>query len=195
MPEGRLQVTDSQGRRMVKLERPVFIIGRRTTADLQLVSADVSREHAEIVREETGHYMLRDRASRYGTFVNGQQITERPLAHGDTIRLGHSENAEIVFLADEDASSALRSTSTDASDLAQMAAILNGLRALGSGRVLEEVLTLVIDSALDVTKAERGFIMLADSAGELEFKTARAKGGLTLSGTSFTVSSKIPREV
>ena len=68
----------------------------------------------------------------------------------------------MVFLADDDASSVLRSASTDASDLAQMAAILNGLRALGSGRVLDEVLTLVIDSALDVTKAERGFIMMPD---------------------------------
>jgi GAF domain-containing protein len=127
--------------------------------------------------------------------VNGEQIAERPLMHGDNIRLGHSDNVELVFLADEDASSVLRSASTDASDLAQMAAILNGLRALGSGRVLDEVLTLVIDSALDVTKAERGFIMMPDTQGVLEFKTARGKGGVTLSGTSFTVSSKIPKEV
>ena len=195
MAEGRLQVTDSQGRRIVRLERPIFIMGRRTTADLQLVSADVSREHAEIVRDDAGRYLLRDRASRYGSFVNGEQISERTLLHGDTIRLGHSDNVEIVFLADEDASSVLRSTSTDASDLAQMAAILNGLRALGSGRVLDEVLTLVIDSALDVTKAERGFIMMPDPQGVLEFKTARGRGGLTLSGTSFTISSKIPKEV
>ena len=76
-----------------------------------------------------------------------------------------------------------------------MAAILNGLRALGSGRVLEEVLTLVLDSALDVTKAERGFIMLARADGELEFKTARGRGRITLPGTSFTTSAKIPREV
>ena len=195
MSEGRLQVTDSQGRRIVRLDRPLFIMGRRTTADLQLVSADVSREHAEIVRDDAGRYLLRDRASRYGSFVNGEQITERNLLHGDTIRLGHSDNVEIVFLADEDASSVLRSTSTDASDLAQMAAILNGLRALGSGRVLDEVLTLVIDSALDVTKAERGFIMMPDAQGVLEFKTARGRGGLTLPGTSFTVSTKIPKEV
>jgi len=195
MPDGRLQVTDSQGRRVVRLDRPVFVIGRRTTADLQLVSADVSREHAEIVRDDTGRYLLRDRASRYGTFVNGEQIAERPLMHGDNIRLGHSDNVELVFLADDDASSVLRSASTDASDLAQMAAILNGLRALGSGRVLDEVLTLVIDSALDVTKAERGFIMMPDFKGELEFKNARGRGGLTLPGTQFTTSSKIPREV
>src|SRR5688572_32877603 len=82
MPDGRLQVTDSQGRRVVRLDRPVFLIGRRTTADLQLVSADVSREHAEIVRDDTGRYLLRDRASRYGTFVNGEQIAERALQIG-----------------------------------------------------------------------------------------------------------------
>ena len=76
-----------------------------------------------------------------------------------------------------------------------MAAILNGLRALGSGRVLDEVLTLVMDSALEVTKAERGFMMLANIEGELEFKIARGRGKTTLSGTSFTTSEKIPREV
>jgi len=53
----------------------------------------------------------------------------------------------------------------------------------------------VMDSALDVTKADRGFIMLANAAGELEFKTARGKGRQTLPGTSFTTSAKIPREV
>jgi sigma-B regulation protein RsbU (phosphoserine phosphatase) len=194
MTDGRLQVTDRQGRRVIRLDRPVFVIGRRTTADLQLVNADISREHAEIVRDESGQFLLRDRASRYGTFVNGEQITERTLFHNDTIRLGHSESTEVVFLLDDEAS-ALRSASSDVGDLAQMAAILNGLRALGSGRVLDEVLTLVIDSALDVTKAERGFVMLAGAGHELEFKTARARGGLTLSGTSFTTSSKIPREV
>jgi serine phosphatase RsbU (regulator of sigma subunit) len=57
------------------------------------------------------------------------------------------------------------------------------------------VLTLVLDSALDVTKAERGFIMLARPDGELEFKTARGRGRITLPGTSFTTSAKIPREV
>jgi serine phosphatase RsbU (regulator of sigma subunit) len=76
-----------------------------------------------------------------------------------------------------------------------MAAILNGLRALGSGRVLDEVLTLVLDSAVDVTSAERGFVMLANSAGELEFKIGRDRGRHTLTGRSFQTSDKIPREV
>ena len=196
MSDARLQVTDSTGRRVVPVDKPVFLIGRRTAADLQLVNADVSREHAEIARDGL-RFLLRDRGSRYGTFVNGEQVTERALEHGDRIRLGRTDAIELVFMTDATSSthvSGLREIGADA-DLRQMAAILNGLRALGSGRVLEEVLTLVLDSAIDVTKAERGFIMLANTEGELEFKTARGRGRITLPGTSFTTSTKIPREV
>jgi hypothetical protein len=64
-----------------------------------------------------------------------------------------------------------------AGDLRHIAALLEGLRALGSGRVLDEVLALVLNSAIDVTGAERGFIMLANKSGQLEFKLARAKAG------------------
>ena len=61
--------------------------------------------------------------------------------------------------------------------------------------MLDEVLVLVMDSAIDATGAERGFIMLANAKGELEFKIARARGKVTLSGQSFATSQKIPQEV
>jgi serine phosphatase RsbU (regulator of sigma subunit) len=194
MSEARLHVSDSQGRRVVVLDRPQFLIGRRTAADLQIVSTDVSREHAEIVQDE-GRYLLRDRGSRYGTFVNGEQVTERVLEHGDRIRLGRTDAIELVFATDGAKTTGFLDASSDVTNLRQMAMILNGLRALGSGRVLDEVLTLVMDSALEVTKAERGFMMLANLDGELELKIARGRGKTTLSGTSFTTSEKIPREV
>ena len=192
MTQAELTVTDQLGRRVVVIDKPLFTIGRRSTADLHIRSADVSREHAEIAYED-GRFVLRDRGSRYGTCVNKESVRERVLVHGDRIRLGPSDAVELVFTESATASS-LRDTS-QATDLRQMTAILNGLRALGSGRVLEEVLTLVLDSALEVTRTERGFIMLADGRGELEFKTARGQGGVTLPGTSFTTSEKIPREV
>src|SRR5215218_8019807 len=134
MPEPRLHVTDPQGRRVVPVDKSLFTIGRRTAADLQVVSTDVSREHAEI-SIDGGGYMLRDRGSRYGTFVNGEQVTERPLKHGDRIRLGRTDAVELLFtLGDLESPSGLRQTTSDVTDLGQMAAILNGLRALGSGR-------------------------------------------------------------
>ena len=197
MPLGRLEVTDALGRRVVPLEKPTFSIGRRSGNDLQLVGSDVSRDHADITRDNE-QYMLRDRGSRYGTFVNGEQITEKSLTHGDLVRLGRSGGAEMVFLLDEQplsSSSFEKHPSSAVGDLRQIAALLEGLRALGSGRVLDEVLALVMDSAIEVTGAERGFIMLANADAELEFKIARARGRVTLPGKSFETSRKIPEEV
>src|SRR5690606_32104042 len=134
----------------------------------------------------------------YGTYVNGEGVTEHVLKHGDLVRLGRSGGAELVFLLEEQTvshSSSDRHTTSAVGDLRQVAALLEGLRALGSGRVLDEVLALVMDSALEVTGAERGFIMLANAEGELEFKLARGRGRVTLSGRGFETSRKIPEEV
>jgi phosphoserine phosphatase RsbU/P len=198
MANGRLEVTDALGRRIVPLEKPLFSIGRRSGNDLQLVGSDVSRDHAEIAVEGE-QFILRDRNSRYGTFVNSEQVQEKVLTHRDQIRLGRSGGAEMVFLLDDAPPSGLtdRHTNTTSAvgDLRQFAALLEGLRALGSGRVLDEVLALVMDSAIEVTGAERGFIMLANADGELEFKIARARGRIMLPGKSFETSRKIPEEV
>lgn len=195
MPEARLEVTDSFGQRTVTIDKTTFAIGRRDTNDLRLAGSEVSRDHAEI-RYEGGRFVIRDRGSRYGSFVNGEPVTERDLAHGDKIRLGRGGGADLVFMAGEvHGPTESSATTTAIGDLRHVAALLEGLRALGSGRVLDDVLALVLDSALDVSNAERGFIMLANEEGQLEFKLARSRGRLTLPGRTFETSRKIPEEV
>jgi sigma-B regulation protein RsbU (phosphoserine phosphatase) len=197
MPDARLEVTDALGRRIVPIAKEAFGIGRRETNDLRLAGSEVSRDHAEIVTN-SGGFIVRDKQSRYGTYVNDEAITvDRPLAHGDRIRLGRSGGAELVFLLADTGPTQDKATTTAIGDLRQIAALLDGLRALGSGRVLDDVLALVLDSAIEVTGAERGFIMLAnaDSERELEFKLARGRRQQSLSGTSFATSRKIPEEV
>jgi len=196
MPEARLEVTDALGRRVVPIGKAPFEIGRRETNDLRLAGSEVSRDHAEIVTGDAG-FVVRDRSSRYGTYVNGEPVTERALVHGDRIRLGRSGGAEMVFLvADSEPVPDRSSTTTAIGDLRQIAALLEGLRALGTGRVLDDVLSLVLDAAIDVSSAERAFIMLALAAtGDLEFKMARGRGRITLPGGTFATSRKIPEEV
>jgi sigma-B regulation protein RsbU (phosphoserine phosphatase) len=194
MPDARLEVTDALGRRIVPIAKGQFEIGRRETNDLRLAGSEVSRDHAEIILQEN-KFLLRDRNSRYGTYVNGEQVSERHLVHGDRVRLGRSGGAEMVFLLADSAPPVERATTTAVGDLRQIAALLEGLRALGSGRVLDDVLSLVLDSAIEVSGAERGFIMRAGPTGELEFKMARGRGRTTLSGGSFATSRKIPEEV
>jgi phosphoserine phosphatase RsbU/P len=189
----RLQVDDPLGRRIAVIDKPVFRIGRRSESDLRSVGTDVSREHAEIVTLDDGRFVLKDRGSRYGTFVNDEKITERPLRNRDRIRLGRSGSAEMTFLVEDGSESQI--SRSGVVDFRPLTALLDRLRGLGSSRVLEEVLVLVMDSAIDATGAERGFIMLANAKGELEFKIARARGRVTLSGGSFATSQKIPQEV
>ncbi len=107
----RLQVDDPLGPRVVLIDKPVFRIGRKSESDLRSVGTDVSREHAEIVRLDDGRFVLKDRGSRCGTFVNDEQVTERSLRHRDRIRLGRSGSAEMVFLADDGADSRLSHSS------------------------------------------------------------------------------------
>jgi sigma-B regulation protein RsbU (phosphoserine phosphatase) len=194
MSDARLEVTDALGRRIVPVSKGLFEIGRRETNDLRLAGSEVSRDHAQI-SVENNKFIIRDRNSRYGTYVNDEQVTERALAHGDRIRLGRTGGAEMVFLLADTAAPVERATTTAIGDLRQIAALLEGLRALGSGRVLDDVLSLVLDSAIEVSGAERGFIMLAAPTDELEFKMARGRGRATLSGSSFATSRKIPEEV
>ncbi|HEY5617374.1 MAG TPA: SpoIIE family protein phosphatase [Vicinamibacterales bacterium] len=190
----RLLVTDANGRRQVPIDRPVITIGRRSESDVRVAGVGVSRQHAEITADN-GTCRLRDLDSKFGTFVNGAKATEQVLAHGDRIRLGEADGIEIVFLVGEDDVSQERSALSAATELRHMASLLEGLRALGSGRVLDDVLALVLDSAIDVTGAERGFIMLANEEGVLEFKLGRAAGRATLSGRTFETSRKIPEGV
>jgi serine phosphatase RsbU (regulator of sigma subunit) len=196
-PTASLEVIDALGRRVIPIDTMPFTIGRRETNALRLAGSEVSRDHAEITGEGD-KLIISDRGSRYGTFVNGEQVTERTLTHGDRIRLGRTGGAELVFLSAQagTATTSDRATTTAIGDLRQIAALLEGLRALGSGRVLDDVLALVLDSAIEVSGAERGFIMLASGEGDdLEFKLARGRGRLTMPGSSFMTSRKIPEEV
>src|SRR5262245_40833869 len=190
----RLVVTDALGRRTIPIERPITTFGRRSECDVRVTGADVSRQHAELLMQD-GKILLRDCDSKFGTFVNGEKITQRELRPGDTIGLGQTSDTNIVFAVGDEGMSGERMANSAATELRHMAALLEGLRALGSGKVLDEVLALVLDSAIEVTGAERGFIMLANAQQELELKLVRARGKMTLGGRTFETSRKIPEMV
>jgi serine phosphatase RsbU (regulator of sigma subunit) len=191
----RLHVVDTLGEREVPIERFPFSIGRRETNDLRLGGSEVSREHAEI-RREGDAFMLRDRESRYGTFVNGDQVQDCAIRSGDKIRLGRGGGADLTFTTvGEELSLTSRTGSAARDDLRQITALLEGFRALGSGRVLQDVLALVLDAAIELSGAERAFIMLSGTDGQLEFKLSRGREKQALKDATFATSRKIPDEV
>ena len=198
MERARLEYTDNSGKRcVVPVDDDPFLIGRSTSNHLALQSAEVSREHA-VITSNDGQFTIEDRKSRAGTFLNGQQISEHTLASGDCIRVGPTIELRFSVGADHatgTSDSETSSTSTAITDLRQTAALLEGLRAMGSARVLDHVLDLVLDSAIDVSGAERGFLMLVSDSGTLEFEAGRRRDRRSLSIADFATSRKIPEEV
>lgn len=88
------------GKRTVPLSSEIFNIGRHPDNDLVLGDLRISRHHVQI-RLRHGRYLLFDRHSRAGTYVNGQRVTEYMLSSGDVIRLG---SVSILYMEDDDTS-------------------------------------------------------------------------------------------
>ena len=199
MTRARLEVFDPTGAiRIMPIEDDRFTIGRSHGNSLSLSSAEISRVHAEIVKDKN-HYILRDLGSRAGTFVNDETVTEQMLEHDDRIRIG--QHSDLRFLLKDTSETATPDPVWAAvepvvvGDLRQTATLLAGLRALGTAKVLDQVLAMVIDYAITLSGAERGFIMLVNPAGALEFTLGRGPKQATLSGDTFKTSRKIPEQV
>ncbi|MGE0082619.1 MAG: FHA domain-containing protein [Thiohalomonadaceae bacterium] len=78
----------------IVIGKPVFRIGRGEGNDLRIDDELASREHAVIDfkadadNADTGDWILRDKESTNGTFVNDRRITVHALMDGDVMRIG-----------------------------------------------------------------------------------------------------------
>ena len=69
-------------------EETTVVIGRDEVADLQLVDATVSKQHAKLMHETGGSLLVVDLNSTNGTAVNGQPVTRTILRPGDHLEIG-----------------------------------------------------------------------------------------------------------
>ncbi len=152
--------------RRVEVMNVPFTIGRSEDCSATISDVRVSRQHARILHED-GQFILLDNGSRHGTFVNGVRRERAVLKNRDEITLG-VPGLRIVFL-DQDSSQNLSSalltrfaSASDVSELEKLRLFLEAARAVNSGLVLQDVLRNMLESALRLTRAERGFIYLRD---------------------------------
>jgi adenylate cyclase len=81
-------------------------------------------------------------------------------------------------------------------ELENLTALYNVSQIVNSTLDLSEVLNLTMDLIIQVTGAERGFLMLMDgSKGELAFRVARNMDRETIAGSSFEISRSIVNKV
>jgi len=169
----------------------VISIGRSGESDLQLLDLGVSRFHC-VVEDQADGLVVADLNSSNGTFVNGERIKRQPLEPGDEVGIGSARlvveqvserkrsgfsrlftdrgRAEVRVVrrraAGETARAGLaRPAAAGVSDervQRYLAALYRINDAIDAEARIASVLAVVMDTVLEVIRAERGFLLLAD---------------------------------
>src|SRR6185369_7694172 len=186
----------------IALKKVPFSIGRKTENDLVISDPRVSREHASIIFEQDGYYII-DSGSRHGTFLNGEPVQRQKLKKNDRLEFGVRGEAYVLFDPDKTvAASPSRAflsqlsvwkPASATSDLETLTLFLEAARKLNTSTVLEEVLVTLIEATLRLTKAERGYVFLREEDGSLRLVAGRNAKGEPLADDT-TISRSILRD-
>jgi signal transduction histidine kinase len=186
--------------RLIPVDADPFTIGRRHDNRLVIPEEDISRLQA-VIRREGDDYVLDDQESLFGTVINGETIRRRVLRNRDVISLGREGNIEIVFLLGDRMSRILdevdrtpdRETSRE--ELRNLQILLEISKGLNSFASLTDLLELALDAVVDLTRAERGFVMLRDDEGELRMQAAHNMAGERIRPENLRISMSIVSQV
>lgn len=150
---------DRPARRIVLDRNRRYLIGRDEACTIHIEDDSVSRRHAKLVHEG-GAWRLSDLCSKNGTRIGGKPVGEHDPDAGDWIEFG-------MVLACFDRMSP-ESVAAERRHLAE-----RWSTSIEMGRDLEpsldarELLRRTLESFVELSAAERGFIMLREAGGEL----------------------------
>src|SRR5262249_44674836 len=170
-----------------------YTVGRARHNELSLTEASVSKSHARILHEN-GAFFIEDQGSLHGVYLNGVKVQRGELAPGTQVQLG---NVTLKFsvLGPDGSTDQIKEFPW----IEQQQLVLSLVQALNSTLVLSQVLEQVLDAVMRITRAERGFLLLADG-GEadveyppvagLRVRVGRRRGGASLPFSEVTGLSK-----
>ena len=215
----RLILMESGNRRVFDVGQGPVTIGRSTKNVLSVMDLKASRLHCRL-EEEAGAWRIVDEGSQNGTLVNGSLITRRPLRTGDVIEIGATQ---IVFEdvngaapppappkekpAPDDLGRTMESPRGAADrpgdgvedllrDRANLLRLQRVARAINSELEIEHLLEIITDHAVELTDAERGFLILFGEDGEeMQFACSRNFAKEAVDSPEYTISRSIARRV
>src|ERR1700675_2486198 len=176
-------INPSGNRSRMPLDRLPFLIGRQGDNHLVLRDNRASRNHARIF-SENGEYFIEDLKSRHGVYVNGERVQRHRLVDSDRIDFGFQDSYRLIFNLEEDEIHRIMEQfssqqGSGATNLSKLRSLVEVARALQSSLSTNDVLAAVVDAALSVTGAERGFLLLKNEE-ELDVSVARDRRGAAL---------------
>src|SRR5262245_610362 len=169
MPRLKITVFEDGARNDLVFERVPVTIGRALGSDVRLKDPRASRRHCRIEGIADG-FVLVDEGSQNGTLLNGTAVERTSLSPGDVIQVGKTR---ILFEQPGPGSASAaglppgESTSPDSAlrERDDLHALVRINRALNAEPALEPLLTKIVDAAVELTRAERGFVILENPPG------------------------------
>src|SRR5258708_9293556 len=134
-------------------------IGRDPTCDLVLEDARVSKHQARLFWTGKG-WALEDLGSKNGTTVNGEVPAGTELQDGDSISLGG-------LMARFERLTAAQAATLDSQPLARLQTSAEMRRRLSGDLEPIDLLLRFLESAMEVTQNEQGFVLVARPDGRL----------------------------
>ncbi len=133
--------------------------GRDPGCDVVIPDLTVSRRHARLFWDE-GELALEDLGSSGGTFLNGERIQRANPRRGDVIRLGPRVEYRVEVEAASSTLGVAAQQSGQGDGVRHLQVLLEVARALNAATVLEEVLDIVLQAAVRLVGADRGYLVL-----------------------------------
>ena len=183
MPElstkAHLFLSDGAVEREVVVTQTPFTIGRLPDRDLVLPHPYISRNHAQLVYEDSQFYLI-DQGSQSGSYLNGKRIQRQRLADDDVIHIGSPEGPQLRFRTEHTTATALRTllgqikdTSSSESGLGKLSWFVEAARRLNKVGAVNEILSSLIEATLELTRVERGYVFLCDTSGQPRLAAGR----------------------
>ena len=158
-----------------------YVVGRDADTPLQADDDRVSRRHA-LIRSRAGSWSVVDLRSKNGTQVDGADASSpRPLTGTSWVSFG-GLLARFEILSPEAAAH------TTEEQLRRWQSSVEMQRALTPSIGLAPLLERLLDSVLRLSGTERGFVLLADPAGELAVAALRGASPEALLSAEFAGS-------
>ncbi|HEV7503117.1 MAG TPA: FHA domain-containing protein, partial [Vicinamibacteria bacterium] len=134
-----------------------YAIGRARHNDISLTEPSISKMHARIVHEN-GVFVIEDLESLHGLYVDSARVKRSELRAGAQIQMG---NVTLKFspLTGDGATDQI----AELPWIEQQQLLLSLVQALNSTLVLSQVLEQVLDAVMQITRAERGFLLLSEA--------------------------------
>ncbi|MGB0954131.1 MAG: sigma 54-interacting transcriptional regulator, partial [Planctomycetota bacterium] len=146
---------------VVTAEGETVTIGRGTDCEVRIDDPLASRHHCRLERLGNEVFLV-DLDSRNGTWIDGDKVDRLPVSASDTIRVGSTTFRIAGGLADRLASMESTQTQQTPREQDMLQTLLAVSRTLEQEERIERSAALLLDAAVGLTRAERGFLFLLE---------------------------------